>query len=279
MGTRDALPVELPALICHRRLSWRLDDENFGREFLDVAIFTHSFARFALLGGLACTLSFASGSLAAQTPPADGTAAAKPVARKPAPKKPGNAAAAKTSGPLIPTRIPPPGPAEVPLFGARNFLDQRSGVTLTVPAGWLLLEAPEAPETEISRMILDGPGQPAPACGVVVLKAKQPNGVTQAQINKVIHDERNVASIRSNVAKGSAKLVELKKVSNSGYSGISMEVLVPGNQYAPDTTTYLTFFEAIGRRYSINCNVLTNDLDTMRPDIESILRTLKMPTG
>lgn len=212
----------------------------------------------------------------AQTPPA---APAKPAEKAaPAAKKTPQASAAST-GPKLSTRIPPPGPAEVPLFGARNFVDQRSGVSLTVPAGWLLLEAPAAPEAEISRMILDGPGEPAPACGIVVLKAKQPPGVTQAQLNKAIHDERNVASIRKNIVKGNAKLVDLKRVSNSGYSGISVEVTAPGSAYAPDTTTYLAFFEAIGKRYSVNCNVLTNDLDTMKADIESIIRTLKLPAG
>lgn len=208
----------------------------------------------------------------AQTPPP----AAAPEAKKP-PAKAKPATASKTGGPTLATRIPPPGPAELPLFGARNFIDQRSGVSLTVPAGWLLLEAPESGDIEVSRMILDGPGQPAPACGVSVLKAKQPPNISQAQLNKAIHDERNVDGIRKNVTQGGRKLVDLKRLTNSGFAGISVQLLSPGNAYSADTTTYLAFFEAIGRRYSVNCNVLTHDLDTMRPDIEAIIRSVQLP--
>jgi len=235
----------------------------------------HSF-RLALAPLALAAVLMAGGMAGAQTPP---EAPAKPPANK-APAKPkAPAAAAKSVGPTIATRIPPPGGAEVPLFGARNFVDQRSGVALTVPAGWLLLEAPESSDGEISRMILDGPGQPAPACGIVVIKARQPPNISQDQLNKAIHNEQNVANIRKNVAQGNRKLVDLKRLTNSGFSGISVQVINPGNTYSPDTTTYLTFSEAIGRRYSINCNVLTNDLDTMRPDIEAIIRTIRMPAS
>lgn len=220
---------------------------------------------------LGCSL-LATQVVLAQAPPSPTT----PEVKKP-PAKPKPAAAPKSVGPTLATRIPPPGPAELPLFGARSFIDQRSGLSLTVPAGWLLLESPESGDSEISRMILDGPGQPAPACGISVLKAKQPPGINQAQLNKAIHDDRNVEGIRKNVTQGGRRLIELKRLTMGGFAGVSLQIISPGSPYAPDTTTYLAFFEAIGRRYSVNCNVLTNDLDTMRPDIEAIVRSMQFP--
>ena len=216
-------------------------------------------------------------AVSAQAPSAEAPAAApakKPPAKSAAPSTP------KTSGPSgYPTRIPPPGPAEVPLFGARPFIDQRSGIAMTIPAGWLLLEAPQSADTEISRMIMDGPGQPSPSCGVVVLKANQPPNITQAQVNKAIHDDRNVDNIKKNVARGKSKLVSVQKLTASGVSGIFVQVLSPGSAASPDTTTYLAFYEALGRRYSLNCNVLTQDLDTMRPDIEAIVKSIRLPNS
>lgn len=177
------------------------------------------------------------------------------------------------------TRIPPPGPAEVPLFPARDYVEPRSGLGLTVPAGWLVIEVPEVPEGEVARIFMEGPGTPSPSCSVVIIRPAQPARVTQAQLNRVIHDDRSVNSVRGQLGQEGRRVQNVRKLTQGGIAGLSVQVLIPGSQWSPDVTTFVSFFEQVGRRFSINCNALTNDLDTMRPDIEAILRSLRFPTG
>ncbi len=177
------------------------------------------------------------------------------------------------------TRIPPPGPAEVPLFPARDYVEPRSGLGLTVPAGWLVIEVPDVPEGEIARIFMEGPGTPSPSCSVVIIRPAQPARATQAQLNRVIHDDRSVNSVRSQLGQEGRRVQNVRKLTQGGIAGLSVQVLIPGSQWAPDVTTFVSFFEQVGRRFSINCNALTNDLDTMRPDIEAILRSLRFPTS
>ncbi len=37
----------------------------------------------------------------------------------------------------------------------------------------------------------------------------------------------------------------------------------------------ITFFEAVGKRYTFECNVLAADYDTMRVDIDAIIKSLR----
>lgn len=177
------------------------------------------------------------------------------------------------------TRIPPPGPAEVPLFPARDYTDPRSNLSFTVPAGWLVIEIPDVPENEIGRIFMEGPGIPSPSCSVVIVRPQQPARVTQAQLNRVIHADQSVASVRNQLGQEGRRVQTVRKLTQNGIAGLSIQVLIPGNQHAPDTTTFVSFFEQVGRRYSINCNAMTLDLTTMQPDIESILRSLRFPTS
>lgn len=178
----------------------------------------------------------------------------------------------------VPTRIPPPGPAEVPLFPARDYTDPRTRLTLNVPAGWLVIEVPEAPEGTLGQMFIEGPGLPPPNCGITIVRPQQPARVTQAQLNRVLADQRSINGVRGNLAQEGRRVVSIRGIAQGGIGGIAAEVLIPGNALQPDVTTFVTFFEQVGRRYSINCNVLTNDLDSMRNDIQSIIRSVRFPT-
>jgi len=177
------------------------------------------------------------------------------------------------------TRIPPPGPAEVPLFPAREYTDPRSGISMTVPAGWLVIEVPQVPEGEITRMFIEGPGTPSPSCSLVVQRPQQPARVNQGQLNRMIHDERSVTQVRNSLAREGRRVVAIRRLTQGGIAGLTSQLLVPGNQHAPDITAFVTFFEQVGRRYSLNCSAMTLDLDTMRPDIEAIIRSLRFPTS
>jgi hypothetical protein len=178
-----------------------------------------------------------------------------------------------------PTRIPPPGPAEVPLFPAREYTDPRSNVALTVPAGWLVVEIPQVAEGEITRMFMEGPGTPAPNCTVVVVRPQQPPRATQAQLNRVVHTDQSVNGMRTQLSREGRRVVNIRKVTQAGIAGVVAQVAIPGSQHAPELTTFVTIFEQVGRRYSVNCNTLSADLDTMRPDIEAILRSFRFPTS
>lgn len=194
--------------------------------------------------------------------------------RRPQRQQPAAAAAASP-----PTRIPPPGPAEVPLFPARPYVDQRSQLNLMVPAGWLLVEVPQVPEGEITRMFMDGPGTPAPNCTIVVIRPQQPQGATQAVLNRAIHNDQQVDRMRRQLSSEGRRVVSIRKVTQSGVAGVVAQVAIPGNQYSPELTVFVSIFEQVGRRYSINCNSLSADLDTMRPDINAILESLRFRTG
>jgi hypothetical protein len=178
-----------------------------------------------------------------------------------------------------PTRIPPPGPAEVPLFPARDYTDPRSNLQLTVPAGWLVIEVPQVPEGELARLFMEGPGTPAPNCSVVVQRPQQPARVTQASLNQAIHRDQSVAAIRTQLAQQGRRVVNIRKVTQGGLAGIVAQVALPGGPHLPEMTTFVVLFEQVGRRFSINCTTMSLDLDTMRPDIEGIVRSLRFPSA
>jgi hypothetical protein len=167
----------------------------------------------------------------------------------------------------------------VPLFPAREYTDARTGLTLTVPAGWLVIEVPQVPEGELSRLFMEGPGLPAPNCSIVTVRPQQPPRATQAQLNRVIHDDRSVNTVRQQLSQQGRRVVGVRKLNQTGIAGLTAQVVIPGGTWAPEMTTYVSFFEQVGRRFSINCNVLTLDLDAMRPDVEAIVRSLRFRTG
>lgn len=192
--------------------------------------------------------------------------------RRPAP------APTAAAGP--PTRIPPPGPAEVPLFPAREYTDPRSNLRMTVPAGWLVVEIPQVAEGEVTRMVVDGPGIPGPNCTVVVARPQQqPARATQAQLNRALHADQSVNAIRSQLGREGRRVVNVRKVTQSGVAGVIIQVAVPGSAHAPELTTFFSLFEQVGRRYQVSCTTMSADLDTMRPDIDAIFGSFRFPTG
>lgn len=204
---------------------------------------------------------------------------AKPAAADPARPAASKPAATKPAAPAKPTlqektKVPPPGPAELPLFGERAFQDKRSGMSFTTPAGWMVIEVPELQEGEVTKLFLEGPGSPPGSCGIIVQGVKHPN-MTQAQLNKLLHDERNAANIRKNLAQGGRTVASTRKLTQSGVAGMQGVIVMNGNTQAPSVATVLTFFEAINRRYTFNCNILTGDMDTQKADIDALIKTVK----
>ncbi|MES2907520.1 MAG: hypothetical protein V4691_10960 [Pseudomonadota bacterium] len=171
--------------------------------------------------------------------------------------------------------IPPPGPAEVPLFGAREFTDSRSNLEMTIPAGWLVIEIPRLPKDSISMIMMEGPGSPAPTCRLGVRAPKQPPKIAQAQINKIMHDGRNLAMVKNNLAKDGREVVAVNKLVIKGINGVQAQVLVPGNERRPDVTLLVNFFETVGRAYSMECTVMAADYDNMSKDIDALIKSLR----
>lgn len=247
------------------------------------------FCRAALRWSAALgAMALVAGQALAQTPapapapaPAATPTAPRPAAPRPrAPLRPHHETAPAqpeapppTSAGQQVTRIPPPGPAEVPLFPARDYTDPRTNMSMTVPAGWLVIEAPNG--GDLSHLFIEGPGSPPPSCTVVVLKPQQPANITQPLINRMLQDDRNLGSVRSNLGQQGRRVNSIRKVVQNGIAGIVAQVLIPGSSTSPDVTMFVAFFEAVGKRFSFNCTALTNDLDTMRPDIEAMFRSLK----
>lgn len=171
--------------------------------------------------------------------------------------------------------IPPPGLADRPLYDAREFTDSRSNLEMTLPAGWLVVEVPRIPKDVISLILLEGPGSPAPNCRFSVRTPKQPPKITQAQINKIMHDARNLAMVRTNLGKDGRQVVAVNKLSLKGINGLQAQVLVPGTDRRPDVTLVVNFFETVGRAYSLECTVLAADYDNMGKDIDMLVKSLR----
>lgn len=173
--------------------------------------------------------------------------------------------------------IPPPGPAELPLLPASDFSDSRSSIEISLPDGWRAIEAPRNPKTDVTTLILiDGPGSPEPTCHVIVRTPKQPPKITQAQINKIMHDERNVQMVRKNLAQGGREVQSVTKISNRGINGLQSKLLMPGNEHRPDVTVLISFFEMVGQAYSFECSTLSADLDNVANDIDVMVRSTRL---
>lgn len=172
-------------------------------------------------------------------------------------------------------RIPPPGPAEEPLFEEREFSDSRSDLELTVPRGWVVVEVPQLQKNDVSLILLDGPGTPAPNCRIVVRKPKQPDKITQAMINKIMHDKRNLDQIAKNLSSNGRKVLSVSKTAIRGANGIEAKVQVPGTSRRPDIVIFVNFFEVVGRAYSFECSVLGADADNMSDDIEALVKSAR----
>jgi hypothetical protein len=188
-------------------------------------------------------------------------------------------AASKTAAKPFPAeaRIPPPGPAELPLLPASDFSDSRSSIEISLPAGWRAVEGPRNAKTDITTLILiDGPGSPEPTCHVIVRAPKQPPKITQAQINKIMYDERNVQMVRKNLAQGGREVQSVTRVSNHGVNGLQSRLLMPGNEHRPDVTVMISFFEMVGQAYSFECSALTADLDNAADDIDMMVKSARL---
>ncbi len=79
-------------------------------------------------------------------------------------------------------------------------------------------------------MLMEGPGSPPPTCRISVLSPKQPTKVTQAMLNKIMHDDRNVAAIRANIGRDGRKLVGMNKITQDGLNGLRAQVIIPGKR-------------------------------------------------
>jgi len=174
-------------------------------------------------------------------------------------------------------RIPPPGPAELPLLQARDFSDSRSLIDITVPAGWVVMEVASNQKNEnASLILLEGPGAPAPSCKIVLRVPKQPPKISQAQINKIMHDERNLQMMRKSLGQGGREVLSITKVSNRGLNGLQAKLLVPGSDRRPDVIMAITFYEAVGQAYSFECSALSADIDNVGTDLDAIVRSARL---
>lgn len=189
-------------------------------------------------------------------------------------KRPPAKAATKLTGD---GRIPPPGPAELPLLPARDFSDSRSLIDLTIPAGWIIIEVPPSQKTEgASLILLEGPGAPAPSCRVILRTPKQPPKIAQAQINKIMYDDRNLQIVRKNLSQGGREVQTLTKINNRGINGLQAKVLMAGSAQRPDVTLLISFFEMVGQSYSFECSTLTADLDNVSADLDTIVKSARL---
>ena len=179
--------------------------------------------------------------------------------------------------PETPTQIPTPGFGELPLFGARTLEQAEIGFRLTVPAGWIADGAsPEGQEGVLARLIMEGHGSPAPSCLMSVVRNQTPPRVTQAQINQALHRDQNVAGMRRTLSQGNRRIDDLRRVTRTGIAGIQARVTVPGTAMRPSITLFFVMHEALGRRFSIECQVLSADLQTQRPEIEGVFDSLEI---
>ncbi len=172
-------------------------------------------------------------------------------------------------------QIPAPGPAEKPLGEEHDYSDSRSDLEVTIPPGWLVFELPQKQKTDPTMTMVEGPGAPAPSCRFTVRKPKQPDKITQAMINKIMFDKRNIDLITKNVGSGGRKVISVTKVANNGANGISARVVVPGTARRPDVTILVNFFEVVGRAYSFECSVLSADYDNMVGDIDAMIKSAR----
>ncbi len=228
-------------------------------------------SRFRFFVGVCVSCLMFSAGVCAQQAPAAPAGKTEKVAKTAAAKAKAEAVKGQDK-----TKVPPPGPAELPLFGERAFNDARSKLTFTTPPGWMVIEVPQLQDGEISKLFLEGPGSPPASCGLIVQGVKHPN-VTQAQLNKLLHDDRNAANIKNNLSQGGRTLASMRKISQGGVAGIQGVVMVSATAQQPAIATILTFFEAVNRRYTFNCNVLAGDLDTQRTDIEALIKSVQFP--
>lgn len=172
--------------------------------------------------------------------------------------------------------IPAPGPAEKPLIGAYEFSDSRSKLDFTVPAGWRALEVQQKDKNaDSSLIVVDGPGMPSSNCRVAVRKPRQPDKITQAQINKLMHDKRNMDMIAKTLSANGRKLLSISKSTVDGTNGLSARVLVEGNARRPDITILVSFFEVPGHAYSFECSVLNADLENTVPAVEALIKSAR----
>jgi hypothetical protein len=188
-------------------------------------------------------------------------------------------AQAKTTPKAAPqlARIPAPGPAELPLLPAQDFSDSRGTIELSLPTGWNVAEIPNPQKTpDASLILLDGPGSPSANCRVIVKSSKQPPKITQAQINKAMHDERNLQNMRKSLGQNGREVLALAKLSNKGIYGLQAKLLVPGNEYRADMTVLISYFEAVGQAYSFECTVTTADFDNAADDLDSIVKSARL---
>jgi hypothetical protein len=181
---------------------------------------------------------------------------------------------AKPTGSMA--RIPPPGPAELPFLPAQEFASSRGDLELSLPAGWTAIEAPHNAKSDASLVLLDGPGSPGPSCRVVSRVPKQPPKITQAQINKIMHDDRNVQMVRKNLSQSGHEIQSIAKINSHGINGLQAKLLIAGTEHSPDSITLISFFEVVGQSYSFECNVLSADYDNISNDFDVILKSARL---
>jgi hypothetical protein len=240
----------------------------------------HPFAALALCGLMG---AFSVQAVAQTTPAAPAAPAAQPRPAAPAAQgnqpRPGQPArqTAQPRVPETPTRIPLPGFGELPLFGSRVLEQEEIGFRMTIPAGWIADGAsPQGQDGVIARMIMEGPGSPSPSCVLNVLRNQIPPRLTQAQVNTALHRDENIANLRRTLGAQGRRVNEVRRVTRTGVAGLQARVTVPGNASRPDVALFLTFFEALGRRFNIECQVLAADLQSHQPDIEAIFTSLEI---
>lgn len=178
---------------------------------------------------------------------------------------------------LATTRIPPPGFGELPLFGARELEHTEMNFKMLVPAGWIADGASaDQQQGVIGRMILEGPGLPAPSCLMAIVQNQVPAGITQQRINQALHQDQNVNNLRRQLGQRGNRVADLRRITRGGVAGFSARIIAPGNAQRPEVTLYMTFLEAVGRRYTVECQVLTADMQTHQRDVEQMLASLEI---